>query len=144
MRATFVTLDLHGDLRGCIGSLKASLPLADDVAHNAFEAAFGDPRFRPLTPRGVRRPGHSHLGPEPDGEDDVQVGGGLPEAAAAGRGRHPPAGRLHARHVPAVGLGPTAEGGGLPEAPEDEGRPADELLVGLDDQAWRYTTEYFP
>lgn len=48
--ATFVTLDLHGDLRGCIGSLKASLPLAADVAHNAFEAAFGDPRFRPLRP----------------------------------------------------------------------------------------------
>lgn len=50
LRATFVTLDLHGDLRGCIGSLKASLPLAADVAHNAFEAAFSDPRFGPLTP----------------------------------------------------------------------------------------------
>ncbi len=48
LRATFVTLDLHGELRGCIGSLKASRPLVDDVAHNAFAAAFRDPRFLPV------------------------------------------------------------------------------------------------
>lgn len=46
--ASFVTLNLHGELRGCIGSLQAHQPLADDVARNAFNAAFQDPRFPPL------------------------------------------------------------------------------------------------
>ena len=48
-RASFVTLELHGELRGCIGSLEAYRPLAQDVAHNAYAAAFCDPRFAPLT-----------------------------------------------------------------------------------------------
>ena len=47
-RATFVTLNIHGQLRGCIGMLKPVRPLAEDVAHNAFAAAFSDPRFPPL------------------------------------------------------------------------------------------------
>ncbi len=47
-RATFVTLHLDGQLRGCIGSLEARRPLAEDVAENAFAAAFRDPRFRPV------------------------------------------------------------------------------------------------
>ncbi len=46
--ASFVTLTRDGALRGCIGSLRASRPLARDVAHAAFEAAFHDPRFAPL------------------------------------------------------------------------------------------------
>ncbi len=48
IRATFVTLNLHGQLRGCIGSLEAHRPLVEDVAHNAYAAAFSDPRFGPL------------------------------------------------------------------------------------------------
>lgn len=48
-RASFVTLTLRGNLRGCIGSLEAFRPLADDVAANACAAAFEDPRFPPLT-----------------------------------------------------------------------------------------------
>lgn len=47
--ATFVTLKLQGILRGCIGSLHASQPLMLDVWHNAYNAAFRDPRFLPLT-----------------------------------------------------------------------------------------------
>ncbi len=47
--ATFVTLTLHGRLRGCIGSLEANQPLIDDVRQNAVAAAFRDPRFAPLT-----------------------------------------------------------------------------------------------
>ncbi|MCK5003223.1 MAG: AmmeMemoRadiSam system protein A [Gammaproteobacteria bacterium] len=47
-RATFVTLNKHGQLRGCIGMLEPIRPLAEDVAHNAFAAAFSDPRFPPL------------------------------------------------------------------------------------------------
>ncbi len=44
-RATFVTLKRNGNLRGCIGALQASRSLVQDVAHNAYAAAFQDPRF---------------------------------------------------------------------------------------------------
>ncbi|MDX1795198.1 MAG: AmmeMemoRadiSam system protein A [Hydrogenovibrio sp.] len=47
--ASFVTLHLNGQLRGCIGSLQAHRPLADDIVQNAFSAAFRDPRFAPVT-----------------------------------------------------------------------------------------------
>ncbi|MDD2915091.1 MAG: AmmeMemoRadiSam system protein B [Gallionella sp.] len=47
--AVFVTLTLHGQLRGCIGSLEAHRPLAEDVRSNAVAAAFHDPRFAPLS-----------------------------------------------------------------------------------------------
>lgn len=47
-RASFVTLEKKGRLRGCIGSLEAWRPLAVDVAENAFAAAFRDPRFPPV------------------------------------------------------------------------------------------------
>lgn len=47
--ATFVTLMLNSDLRGCIGSLQAHRELADDVRQNALAAAFHDPRFAPLS-----------------------------------------------------------------------------------------------
>ena len=46
--ATFTTLRRAGQLRGCCGRLEATQPLASDVAHSAFEAAFRDPRFDPL------------------------------------------------------------------------------------------------
>ncbi len=47
--ASFVTLTIGGELRGCIGSLVAHRTLRDDVTANAAAAAFGDPRFEPLT-----------------------------------------------------------------------------------------------
>lgn len=47
--ASFVTLNLAGSLRGCIGSLEPRRPLVEDVAQNAFAAAFRDPRFPPLS-----------------------------------------------------------------------------------------------
>ena len=47
-RASFVTLEKNGRLRGCIGSLEAWRPLAVDVVENAFAAAFRDPRFPPV------------------------------------------------------------------------------------------------
>lgn len=43
--AVFVTLQKAGVLRGCIGSHLARRPLVEDVANNAFAAAFRDPRF---------------------------------------------------------------------------------------------------
>jgi AmmeMemoRadiSam system protein A len=47
-RATFVTLELDGQLRGCIGTLEAVRPWVADVAENAYAAGFRDPRFTPL------------------------------------------------------------------------------------------------
>lgn len=46
--ATFTTLRLDDKLRGCVGNLESTRPLAQDVAHTAFQAAFRDPRFDPL------------------------------------------------------------------------------------------------
>lgn len=46
--ATFTTLRLDGQLRGCCGRLEASRPLAEDVTYSAFQAAFRDPRFGPV------------------------------------------------------------------------------------------------
>ena len=46
--ASFVTLAIGGQLRGCIGTLEAHQPLADDVREHAVAAAFEDPRFPPL------------------------------------------------------------------------------------------------
>ncbi|MEQ9490780.1 MAG: AmmeMemoRadiSam system protein A [Alphaproteobacteria bacterium] len=48
-RATFVTLEKGGELRGCIGTIVANRPLVEDVVENAFRAAFKDPRFPPVT-----------------------------------------------------------------------------------------------
>src|SRR5215471_20369669 len=48
-RATFVTLRNAGELLGCVGTLRAHRPLVCDVVHNAYHAAFSDPRFPPLT-----------------------------------------------------------------------------------------------
>ncbi|MBV8518311.1 MAG: AmmeMemoRadiSam system protein A [Acidobacteria bacterium] len=44
----FVTLEKHGDLRGCIGSIEPVAPLAQAVSSSAMSAAFRDPRFRPV------------------------------------------------------------------------------------------------
>lgn len=49
IRATFVTLEIGGNLRGCIGMLEAMQPLVVDVAKNAFMAAFRDYRFSPVS-----------------------------------------------------------------------------------------------
>ncbi|MGD9330379.1 MAG: AmmeMemoRadiSam system protein A [Desulfobacterales bacterium] len=45
---TFVTLKKDGHLRGCIGSLSSTVPLAENIRQNAVNAAFHDPRFPPL------------------------------------------------------------------------------------------------
>ena len=53
-RASFVTLNRHGQLRGCIGHLQAIQPLVKDVAENAYSAAFNDNRFPPLSEQEFR------------------------------------------------------------------------------------------
>jgi AmmeMemoRadiSam system protein B/AmmeMemoRadiSam system protein A len=49
VRRTFVTLEIDGNLRGCIGSLAPVTPLVIDVVQNTFKSAVQDPRFGPLT-----------------------------------------------------------------------------------------------
>jgi AmmeMemoRadiSam system protein A len=46
--ASFVTLTIDGELRGCIGALEAYQPLALDVREHAAAAALQDPRFPPV------------------------------------------------------------------------------------------------
>ena len=48
-RASFVTLQRGGRLRGCIGTLAARRALVVEVAEMAQAAAFRDPRFAPLS-----------------------------------------------------------------------------------------------
>lgn len=45
----FVTLNMHGALRGCIGNIIGRAPLYAVVWDMARAAAFSDPRFPPLT-----------------------------------------------------------------------------------------------
>lgn len=47
--AVFITLTRSGELRGCVGSLQAVEPLAQAVATSAFNAAFRDRRFAPVS-----------------------------------------------------------------------------------------------
>jgi len=48
-RGAFVTLHKGGQLRGCIGNIRGRQALHETVAEMAEEAAFHDPRFRPLS-----------------------------------------------------------------------------------------------
>ena len=49
--ASFITLKINEDLRGCIGSIYPTKPLILDIIDNAKNAAFQDPRFEPITER---------------------------------------------------------------------------------------------
>ena len=51
--ASFVTLKLNGNLRGCIGSIFPTKPLILDIIDNAKNAAFYDSRFEPITDREI-------------------------------------------------------------------------------------------
>ena len=48
-RGVFVTLEIYGNLRGCIGNIEPVYPLFEAIKRNAHEAAFEDPRFDVLT-----------------------------------------------------------------------------------------------
>ncbi len=48
--ASFVTLTIEGQLRGCIGALEAYQPLAKDVQEHAVAAALQDYRFPNVRP----------------------------------------------------------------------------------------------
>ena len=46
---TFVTINIEGNLRGCIGHIIPRETLIEGIKVNAINAAFRDPRFHPLT-----------------------------------------------------------------------------------------------
>jgi AmmeMemoRadiSam system protein A len=48
--ASFITLTVGGNLRGCIGALEPYQPLAEDVREHAAAAALQDYRFHPVQP----------------------------------------------------------------------------------------------
>lgn len=52
---TFVTLKMDNQLRGCIGTLSATEPIAESIRNNAVNAAFHDFRFSPLTAKELDR-----------------------------------------------------------------------------------------
>jgi AmmeMemoRadiSam system protein B/AmmeMemoRadiSam system protein A len=49
LRGCFVTLHKQGRLRGCIGTIEPLYPLVEGVEKNAQNAAFRDPRFKPVS-----------------------------------------------------------------------------------------------
>ncbi len=51
--ASFVTLTIHGYLRGCVGALEPYQSLAEDVREHALAAAFQDYRFPPVQPNEI-------------------------------------------------------------------------------------------
>jgi AmmeMemoRadiSam system protein A len=53
--ASFVTLTIDGELRGCIGSLEPYQSLAEDVRQHAVGAALEDPRFPPVSREEIER-----------------------------------------------------------------------------------------
>ncbi len=48
-RASFVTINKQGELRGCMGNLTPTGPLINSIHQNSYNAAFRDPRFVPVT-----------------------------------------------------------------------------------------------
>jgi uncharacterized protein len=50
MGGAFVTLQIRGELRGCIGHIEANEPLGRVVPRCAVAAGSTDPRFPPITP----------------------------------------------------------------------------------------------
>src|SRR5262249_38666738 len=55
LRATFVTIEIDGHLRGCVGSLAPGVPLISDVVTNTYKAAMQDRRFKPMTPEEIAK-----------------------------------------------------------------------------------------
>jgi AmmeMemoRadiSam system protein B/AmmeMemoRadiSam system protein A len=55
MRNTFVTIEIDGRLRGCVGTLAPIAPLISDVVANTYKAAMQDRRFAPMTPEEIAK-----------------------------------------------------------------------------------------
>lgn len=140
LRACFVTLDSMGELRGCIGSLNPSRPLAHDLLHNACGAALHDYRFPPLQASEPIQLSISILSPLE--EIDFTCEAELLEKLQPGRdGLLLQAGRNRATFLPVVWQGlPTPELF-LRALKRKAALPVDYWSDQV--RAWRYRSEYF-
>lgn len=141
--ASFVTLRIGGELRGCIGSLESCRPLVADVADNAFAAAFRDPRFEPLRADEV-----------PDVDFHISVLGpaeplSFTDEADLIRRLRPGidglilrAGRQQGTFLPSVWDSLPQPQDFLRQLKRKAGLPEDYWSDGI--QVWRYETESFP
>jgi AmmeMemoRadiSam system protein A len=86
----FVTLEVAGRLRGCIGVVEAREPLREAIIHCAQGAAFRDPRFSPLRPEeisGLQIEISVLSNVSPIRPDEIEIGKhGLVIASAGNRG----------------------------------------------------------
>lgn len=127
--ATFVTLKIHGELRGCIGSLAPVEPLYLSVHHNAVNAARHDPRFSPVQSVEL-----------PDITTDVSILSPIRDIP------NPDAFKL-GQHGIILGKG-MARAVFLPEVATEQGWTKEETLAylsqkaGLDTDAWRTGAQF--
>lgn len=138
VRASFVTLNLDGRLRGCIGALEAREALVLDVNRHAYASAFSDPRFPPVEPAEAPRL-HVHisvLSPHSPirftSEDELLAAlrPGTDGLVIEGRGRR-------ATFLPSVWESLPEPGSFLAHLKTKAGLAAGEAV----ERAWRYTTE---
>jgi len=140
--ASFVTLHWQGALRGCIGSLEAFRPLINDVAENAFAAAFRDPRFAPVGPSDLENLKFdiSVLGTpralEFSSQQDL-----LEQIRPGVDGLIIRDGPNHGTFLPSVWASLPAREDFLRQLKIKAGLPPDHWSDTL--EVWRYTTEYF-
>ncbi len=126
-RATFVTLNEDGKLRGCIGHLEAIQPLIRDVADNAFSAAFQDSHFPPVSEREFDRL-EIHISVLSPPQPSFLRFRRRPFAPdPSWRGWSYLAGWLLPRHLPAIGMGAVAQAGRISRPPETQGRSAGKI-----------------
>ena len=125
--ASFVTLRLRGELRGCVGTLDPHRPLGEDVQANAVAAAFRDSRFLPLGRDEFDRVRVevsvlSPIEPLAFGDEEEALEVLRPGLDGVVFQRSPP------RHVPAAGVGAVPGSAGVSGPAQGEGRPAARLL----------------
>ena len=141
-RATFVTLESDRRLRGCIGSLEAVRPLAEDVAHNAHAAAFTDPRFPPVREDDLEALGIRISVLSPPAPMHVESEAHLVSRLRPGiDGLIIEDGRKRATFLPSVWKGIPQPDRFVRELAAKAGWPAGHWSAAV--RAWRYTTEEF-
>ena len=136
-----LTLESNRRLRGCIGSLKATHPLAADIAHYAHAAAF-DRRFPPIEKDDLEGLGIkiSVLSPpvpmQAESEADLvsQLRPGIDGLIIKD-------GKKRATFLPSVWKGIPAPRRFVRELAKKTGWPAGHWSATV--RAWRYTTEEF-
>ncbi|RMD78354.1 MAG: AmmeMemoRadiSam system protein A [Gammaproteobacteria bacterium] len=144
-RAAFVSLHrAGGELRGCIGSLLATRALAAEVSHQAFAAAFQDPRFLPVEAwelAGLHLEISVLSPPEPVAAADEEALLGLLRPGEDGLILEEPASGRRATFLPLVWRSLPEPAAFLAALKQKAGLPAHRPVPGL--RFWRYRAEAF-